>query len=244
MVKVCYGFITGSANEAQRLLNGYGLAKTKVAQIPNPIDTDEWQAQDKMLARESLSIPVDAVVVMWHGRTDFHRKGLDVLLQAWKAVYEARGSQSLRLLLVGSGADAAQLRMAVADLGVQGIRWLDHYVSDRERIRTYLSAADLFVFPSRHEGFAVAPLEAMACGLPLVSTDAGGMADVLERGEADGGVLVPREDSHALSSALGRLIDDEKLRQQIGLNARQRIEAKYSLEAVGSELVAFIERNA
>jgi glycosyltransferase involved in cell wall biosynthesis len=58
-------------------------------------------------------------------------------------------------------------------------------------MRQYLSVADVYVFPSRHEGFPVAPLEAMACGLPIVAAYAPGICDILSEGEESGGLVVP-----------------------------------------------------
>ena len=72
------------------------------------------------------------------------------------------------------------------------MQFVEEWVLDRARIRTFLSAADVYAFPSRHEGFAVAPLEAMACGLPIVAADAPGVPDLLACGEACGGIMVPR----------------------------------------------------
>ena len=111
-----------------------------------------------------------------------------------------------------------------------------------ELIRTYLTAADIFVFPSRQEGFPVAPMEAMACGLPVVSADASGMADILGDTESAGGILVPRGHAAALAEALRRLIDDRGLRERLGANGRRRIEERFSLPPVGAQLRTFLER--
>jgi starch synthase len=191
-------------------------------------------------ARQELGIASGARVAVWHGRVDFRRKGLDVLLNAWQKVCVERAGRDVRLLLVGTGNDARELRAALAEMKPQGLTWVDEYVNDRARLRLYLQAADVYVFPSRHEGFPVAPVEGMACGLPLVAADAEGVDDILEGGEASGGVVVRRGDAEAFGAALGRLLDDETLSRTLGARARRRVEEKFSLEAVGAQLRAFL----
>ncbi|MBA3240937.1 MAG: glycosyltransferase family 4 protein [Acidobacteria bacterium] len=234
------GFVVAASGEAERLHARYGLGAERIARVFNPLDLSEWRPGDRAAARRALGIPPEARVVTWHGRVDFRRKGLDVLLEAWRRVCDERPLCDLRLLLVGTGNDAAGLRAALP--GTRGVFWVDEYVNDRERLRLYLHAADAFAFPSRHEGFAVAPLEAMACGLPLVAADAPGVPDLLEGGEDAGGLLVPRGDVALFASALGRLIDDEALCRTLGLRARARVEECFALEAVGARLRDFMTK--
>jgi starch synthase len=117
---------------------------------------------------------------------------------------------------------------------------VDEYVRDRTAIQRYLSAADVYTLPSRHEGFPVAPIEAMASGLPVVAADAPGVPDILEGGEASGGIVVPRGDATALAEALGRLLDDEAWGHELGKRARYRVENYFSLEAIGKQLREFM----
>jgi starch synthase len=113
-------------------------------------------------------------------------------------------------------------------------------VSDRKAIQRYLSAADVYTLASRHEGFPVAPIEAMSCGLPIVATNAPGVADILNCEEDSGGIIVPRENAKLLASALGRVLDNPDLRQEMGRQARLRAENAFSLESIGQRLKEFL----
>jgi glycosyltransferase involved in cell wall biosynthesis len=177
-------------------------------------------------------------MVAWHGRVQIRTKGLDVLLDAWDRICSERPAADIQLLLVGSGRDADVLRDRIRSSS--RVAWIDQYVLDRRQLWSYLSAADIYTIPSRHEGFAVAVLEAMACGLPAVASDTPGVADVLPAGEGDGAIIVPREDAPALAAALLRLLDDSVLAQRLGAVARRRVEEKFSLEIVGQELRRFL----
>ena len=234
------GLFVGASGEAARLRERYGLASEKIAHVFNPLDLSEWQPGDRLASRRELGLPQAARVVVWHGRVDFRRKGLDVLLDAWQRICSERLDKDLRLVLVGTGNDAAELRANIE--GRRGVVWVDEYVRDRARLQTYLHAADVYAFPSRHEGFAVAPLEAMASGLPVVAANAPGVSDLLEGGETSGGIVVPRGDALAFANALARLIDDEDLCRVLGLRARARVEESFALEAVGARLKEFITR--
>jgi starch synthase len=111
---------------------------------------------------------------------------------------------------------------------------------DRAEMRQYLSAADVYVFPSRHEGFPVAPLEAMACGLPIVAASAPGVADIFHQGEESGGLVVPTGDATLLARHLGRLLDDDVAARILGSRARVRVEQAFSLNTVGAQLHQFL----
>ncbi len=238
-LRACAGLVIAPHTEADRVRARYGMPARKIARIFNPLDLSQWKADDRSAARAALGIPPEARVAVWHGRVDVPRKGLDILLDAWEHVCAAHPGHDLRLLLVGTGRDADLLRRRLAALDAPGVRWIDEYVLDRAVLRRYLSAADVYVFPSRHEGFPVAPIEAMACGLPVVAADAQGVPDILEDGEASGGLVVPREDPEALARALGPLLTDPARCRAVGARARRRVETAFSLDAVGRQLRTF-----
>jgi starch synthase len=241
-MRACSGLIIAARTEAERVQRRYRVPSDRLAPVFNPIDVASWRGMDRAEARAALGLPMGARVVAWHGRVLLHRKGLDILLAAWDQVCRERSGRDLRLLLVGTGNDAEELRLRIAVRPLPGLLWIDEFVHDRATIRRYLSAADLYVLPSRHEGFPVAPIEALASGLPVVAAAAPGVPDILAGGEVSGGLVVPCEDAPALAAALGRVLDDETWCRELGERARKRAELSFSLEAVGEQLRAFLSR--
>jgi len=238
-MKACAGLIIGSQTEIQRVRDRYRLQPSRIAQIFNPIDLGLWNASDRHEARASLGLPSEALVVVWHGRIELHTKRLDILLDAWKKICAKRPEQDLRLLLLGTGQDAEKLRQCIAELPIQNVIWMDKYATDRTEIRRFLSVGDVYAFPSVLEGFPVAPIEAMACGLPVVAAAASGVPDILKDGETSGGLIVPCGEVGAFTLALSRILDNHALRCELGQLARRRVEEAFSLEVVGKQLLDF-----
>ena len=239
-IKACTGLVISPQTEIQRVCDRYKIPPEKIAKIFNPVDLRMWEATDRSEARTMFGVPTGAQVVVWHGRVSIQTKGLDILLDAWEKICSEREGRDMWLLLMGTGRDSEILRQRIADLPIQNVTWINKYVTDRSVLRSFLSSGDVYAFPSRHEGFAVAPIEAMACGLPLVAAAAPGVPDLLEGGEDSGGLMVPREDVGAFAQALSRVLDDQVLRIELGKRARCRIEQYFSLEAVGQQLRDFL----
>jgi glycosyltransferase involved in cell wall biosynthesis len=238
------GFIIGTRTERERVSGSYRVPSSKIAAVFNPLDIDSWHALDREERRRQIGVREGTNVVVWHGRVDVRRKGLDTLLDAWKLIEDRIGGpEAPRLLLVGTGDDVDLLRAGIADRGLRGVIWRNQYLLDHDQIRGYLAAADLYVLASRHEGFAVAPLEAMACGLPIVTTDVSGARDLLDDGEFSGGIIVPPSDPNRLADAVVRLLHDPPFRRMLGIRARLRVEHGFSWEIVGRQLRAFMLRD-
>jgi len=230
------GLIIGSNVEAARVRQRYG-GDVPISLIFNPVDVAEWGGGERNEVRAGLGAGPETRIVVWHGRIAIHNKGLDVMLAAWKRLRLERPRQDLRLMLMGTGEDAGIFGEMLAELPDCGISWRNEYVTDRREIRRFLAAGDVFAFPSRREGFAVAPIEAMACGLPVVAAAASGVEEALG-GESEAGAVVRVGDVDAFAAALGRMIDDSAFRTRAGRQARARAEAAFSLRAVGEQLKA------
>ncbi len=154
----------------------------------------------------------EGVVLVAVGRLNA-QKGFDVLLQALRQLHHPEG---VRLLIVGGGEEHEALtRQSTAlSLGdrVRITGWTDH-------VRDFLSQGDIFVLPSRSEGFPLAIVEAMLAGLPVVATDVGGVPESVLEGVT--GLLVPKDDPERLATALQRLIADPDLRLRMGRRGRE-----------------------
>ena len=111
-----------------------------------------------------------------------------------------------------------------------GLEQSVHFVGEVPDVREYLQASDIFVLPSENEAFGISLIEAMATGLPVISSDAGGLADIVEDGVD--GLSFPAGDGERLRGALERLFRDEELRRTLGAAARRSVVERYSTESV------------
>lgn len=235
-LRLSAGLIIASSVEANRVRQRYGIASETISSIFNPLDLAEWSPGSQPDARRTLGIAEGARIAIWHGRIDIQVKGLDLLLEAWQEVCAARPGRDLLLLMVGSGRDAQEFDRKISERGVPQILWIRDYVLSRTAMREYLNAADVYVFPSRREGFPLAPLEAMACGLPVVAACVNGIVDIFGDTQEFGGVVVPVEDAGTLARNVGRLLDDPVGARALGARARSRVERDFSMNTVGAQL--------
>ncbi|MGC2203719.1 MAG: glycosyltransferase family 4 protein, partial [Stellaceae bacterium] len=235
-MRAARGLVIGADSEAERVVERYHIDAKKIWRIHNPIDLELWRPMDREGSRRQLGLPSRSRIVIYHGRIDINGKGLDQLLKAWEQIRDRSSGQDPLLLIIGSGHDDAEFRQQLEMLALSSIRWIDRYETDRTIMRRYLSAADIYVLPSRREGFPVAPLEAMACGLPVVGSDIPAMSNIIEHGSASGGVIVSREDPQILAETMQRLLDSPDLCRELGQSARRNVESRFSIESVGRQL--------
>jgi len=169
-------------------------------------------------------------------------KGLPELVSAARIVIDRHQDPALRFVLVGRGPLLSRLCHLVSEAGLQGrfdFRG-DIPVERRDELVRLYQRSSIFVLPSHHEGMSTALLEAMACGLPVVSTAVGGAREVVVDGE--NGLLVPPRDPKALAEALLTLLADDRLCQRLGRNAEATIERHHTWDAVGARYVACFEQ--
>ena len=190
--------------------------------IPNGIPTDEYapDADRRRRWRERHGLEPEAIVLTHVGRFA-PPKNHALLIEAFAQV---RTHTPLYLLLVGGGELEDAVRQQVVELGLQErVRFL----GVRADVADILRASDVFVLSSRWEGNPMSVMEAMAAGLPVVSTAVGGVPELVQEGAT--GLLVPSEDTGALACALQALVDDPARRQAMGAAARQHAIAHFDI---------------
>ncbi|MFI6415028.1 glycosyltransferase [Streptomyces sp. NPDC050585] len=217
-------------SEAERRRGEEAGVRASWTVVHNGVDTGRFgpypAAAERTAARARLlaGTPAAAPVVVCVGRL-CRQKGQDLLLRAWDTVH-ARVPDA-RLVLVGDGPAAARLRAAAHPSVV-----LAGAVADP---LPWYRAADLAVLPSRWEGMALAPLEAMAAGRPVLLTDVDGARESLPPGHA-AHCLVPPGDPDALAEALVRLLRRPILRQTLGRQAHQHVHARFDVRRAGAAI--------
>jgi glycosyltransferase involved in cell wall biosynthesis len=180
--------------------------------------------------RDALGIDPAAFVVGWLGRmTEIKRA--DDLLRAFARLRGRRGDAEL--LVVGDGPLRGRLEQLARELEIERCT---HFTGFRDDVGTVYAASDAVVLTSANEGTPVSVIEAQAAGLPVVSTDVGGVRDVVAEGRS--GFVVPPGDLDALVGRLALLADDPALRARFGEVGRERASSRYGVP----RLVADVDR--
>jgi glycosyltransferase involved in cell wall biosynthesis len=209
----------------------------KLVTVLNGIDVDAFRRHpDLERLAASVGVPAGARIVGTVGRLS-PEKGHFLLLDAFHEV--TRHHADAFLLVVGRGDLGESLARRAADLGIaNSVRLL----GARDDVPDLLSLMHVFVLSSFWEGLPLVLLEAMAAGVPVVSTAVGGVPEVVDH-ERDG-LVVPPSDPAALASAMCRILDDNALANRLRFAARTKVEAQFSVASMARQHARLYERLA
>ena len=223
------GVIVPSTAMRERLL-GYGV-DVPLHVLPTGIPIERFRGCDGAAFRARHGIPPERPVALFVGRVA-HEKNIGFLLDVVELARLER--PDLLLLVAGEGPALAALQRSVATRGLQANVQFIGYLDRQRELPACYAAADAFVFASRTETQGLVLLEAMAAGLPVVALAKMGTCDILDAGR---GALVPDDDAHAFARALLRLLGDDRLRAQLGAQARAYAR-EWSDDALAGRLAA------
>jgi len=224
----CDAFVVPGKSSAEYLRN-YGVSEEMIFTAPNAVDTKffvqraEAIRRDATVHRQALGLPVR--FFLFAGRL-VPEKGIFDLLRAYEALApEVR--KEMGLVFVGDGAARSELLQRAAVIRPGSIHLAGF--AQREHLPAYYALADALVFPTHTDRWGLVVNEAMACGLPVISSAAAGcVADLVESGW--NGRVVSAGDVGQLASAMNELACDATLRSLMGRRSRERIQ-QYSPEA-------------
>lgn len=200
-------------NDAIRLL---GVPGDKITAIPHGVGEEFHPITDARLLddiRLKFSLPQDFILNV--GVVE-PRKNLTLLLKSYQQLHSQ--GISLPLVIVGGlGWMYEDVFRQVESLGIKEQVYFTGYVPDHDLPIIY-NLARVFVYPSIYEGFGLPPLEAMACGTPVITTAVSSMPEHV----ADAGILIPPQDENALTNALQKLINDSTLQEELSSKGPER----------------------
>ncbi len=225
------------------LLRLYGAPQHRMANVPCGVDIEALRPGDKALARQRLGLDPHEFIVLQLGRL-VPRKGVDNVI---RAMAQLPAALPARLVVVGGGSvepdevatpEIGRLRRLADTLGVTP---RVQFAGRRERsaLRDWYVAADVFVTTPWYEPFGITPLEAMACGTPVIGSAVGGVQYTVLDGVT--GFLVPPQDPSALAARLLDLQRQPALAAAMGRAGVRRVRSQFTWDCVAQQLVDVYE---
>jgi D-inositol-3-phosphate glycosyltransferase len=226
------------------LISYYDVSPDKITIIPCGFSEQEFHPIEKNEAREILELKPDENMLLQIGRM-VPRKGVDNVVKAVGKL-KAKGKK-VKLIIVGGETDQPDMSDN-SELGrLRNIAETCDVLDDvlfagrkgRDQLKYYYSAADLFITTPWYEPFGITPLEAMACGTPVIGADVGGIKYSVVDGET--GALVPPDNPEALADKVSELLEDRDGLKQLGQNAIRRVRQHFTWKSVADNVNALYE---
>jgi len=214
--------ITSSRESAREIQRAFGVSARKMRMVYNGLDAEFFHPMN--------GEPKKPQTLLFVGNTDDAKKGIHYLLRAMTLLPD-----SVTLTVVDEGLPVKTYAPELArKLGLNSRVIFTGRIS-AEKLRRFYNTAEVAVLPSLYEGFGLPAAEAMACGTPVVATQAGALPEVV--GEEGGGILVPPRDPRALAAAILKILREEELRKRMGVLGRQRVESLFTWPKVAERTV-------
>ncbi|WP_031427123.1 glycosyltransferase family 4 protein [Flavimarina sp. Hel_I_48] len=216
--------IIGCESFAKEVSENHNIPLQRFTIIPGATNTKQFQPS------QALGNIQNPARLLYHGRVD-QRKGVLDFIEAGKLLLDEK--INIKLIISGIGPDLEAAKNRVKTLKIDAVTEFLGMVSYKNAHEVY-HQGDIFVSPTYAEGFSNTILEAMASGLPIVSTDTVGVKDCVSHGI--NGMLTQPGAIPALAKVLKELISDEELRRKLAENAKKEVETKYSWPVVAEQL--------
>jgi D-inositol-3-phosphate glycosyltransferase len=237
IVRDADSLIAECPQDEEDLINYYGADNDKIKIVPCGFNPDEFYPMDKHHARAILKLDPNEKILLQLGRM-VPRKGVDNVIRALAKLADT--VNSIRLIIVGGDAESPDPALTPELLRLEKIAEEENVNThvtfvgrkSREVLRYYYSAADIFITTPWYEPFGITPLEAMACGTPVIGADVGGIKYSVAHGKT--GYLVPPKDPDALAEHIKKLITDNSLMKRMEINSLKRVHQLFTWRKVAN----------
>lgn len=199
--------------------------------IHNFVDCNEFRPEGGSAIRERYARPDEKILM--HVSNFRKVKNIPVIIDVFS---EVKNHVPTKLILIGDGPELEVVEHSVTERGLADDVV---FLGDQEAIQDILPAGDVFILPSEHESFGLAALEAMSCGLPVVTSNIGGLREVIQHGET--GFLHDPHDVEGMSKVIVMLFQDDERRRAIGLKARERAKNDFGKDKIVGQYLAHYE---
>lgn len=229
--QIADGVVAVSNHVKRELEEVYGVARNKINVVPCGVDPRWFGAVDESVLpdlRSTLAEPGTAVI-SYVGRLD-PEKGVDKLIEAFADIM---GKHPAVLVLAGKGSEQERLEALVRGKGIaERIRFLGYVAGPA--LEALYKVSDLLVCPSLYEPFGIVPLEGMVNRVPVIASDTGGMAEIVEHEKS--GLKVPPGNPSALAEAMGRILSSREYALKLATEGQSRARTVYSWDRVATQL--------
>lgn len=215
-------YVVSNSRAGVQYVADRGASRNRIGVVPNGRNLSKYRDADSSNVRRSLGLQADSRLVGTVGRL-IERKGQMDLLEAWPAVRSHHGDA--HLVLVGDGPERETLEARVAKMGESDTV---HFLGMREDVPNLLASFDAFAFPSHFEGLPGALIEAMAAGLPIVTTPVNGNSELIENYR--NGLHVSPKHPDQLAWALIRILAEPELAASLGKQAQADAFEQYTVD--------------
>lgn len=224
--------IIAISGQIRQYLVEVGIPLQKIVTIYNGINTEGFNRLNKREARLRLGLEPEAQVIGTTARL-IPSKGIDLFLSSLSEINKIRPVYGL---IIGDGPERANLLKLAKHLGLADRA---HFLGHRSDVPDLLPALDIFVLPSRAEGFGIALLEALYTGLPVLATRTGGIPEIIENGKT--GLLFTPDKQAELTGHLMYLLDNPSYRHQLAAAGKIMTEKRFSAEKMVTATIGVYE---
>ncbi len=231
--------------DREDLIEHYDADPEKITVIPCGFNPNEFHVIDKTVARKKLQLNGDGPILLQLGRM-VPRKGVDNVIRSLNKIGDS--GSNVRLLVVGGESDLPDEELT-PEIGRLKKIAIEENVSDRvlftgrkrrEILKYFYAAADIFITTPWYEPFGITPLEAMACGTPVIGANVGGIKYSVTHGKT--GFLVPPHDPPALAKKIEQLIFDPGLMSVMKKNAVNHVNKYFTWKSVASAVSCLYDK--